>query len=457
MEKGRRLRGCRPAARDIIAEVFGNVKHYFSFFYTFFERARNRSSGRKKTKTPAGSGSSGGARRIMRPIRRGRESGRARRIRQQRRRPQDHAAESAGQRKRRHPQNGPLSAGIPAEGPAFFTKPPRFPVFSTSRRAALAFSGRDCYNGPMNEKPVVGRFAPSPSGYLHLGNLLAMLLAWLDCRAQNGRLIFRLEDLDPGRSKQAYIDALAGDLRWLGLDWDEGWPDPAYAQSARTARYEAAFETLRAWGLVYPCWCSRAQRLAAASAPAAGEAQFDPACPCARLPEAERQRLLASGRRPAWKLRAPDREIRVADGHYGLLRQNPSREGGDFLIRRSDGVFAYQLAVCVDDLEMGVTRVVRGRDLLDSTPRQAWLIETLGGRAPSYCHAPLLAERGGKLSKRLGSLSTQELRREQTPEAVVGRLARLCGLRETEAPVTPRELLADFDWRRVKTEDIEIE
>ncbi len=284
-----------------------------------------------------------------------------------------------------------------------------------------------------------------------------MLLAWLDCRAQNGRLIFRLEDLDPGRSKQAYIDAIAPDLLWLGLDWDAGWPrDPAYAQSNRTARYEAAFEALRERGLVYPCWCSRAKRLAAASAPAPGEAQHDPGCRCAALTPEERAELLASGRRPAWKLRAPDAWIDVEDRHYGMLVQNPAREGGDWVIRRSDGVFAYQLAVCVDDMDMGVTRVVRGRDLLDSAPRQKWLIQTLGGTAPEYCHTPLLTEKGGKLSKRLGSLSTQELRRELSGPQVVGRLARLCGLRETDAPVTPAELLPDFDWRRIKTEDIEL-
>ena len=308
----------------------------------------------------------------------------------------------------------------------------------------------------MDEKQTVGRFAPSPSGYLHLGNLLAMLLAWLDCRAQNGKLIFRLEDLDPARSKREYIEALAGDLRWLGLDWDEGWPDPAYAQSARTERYEAAFQLLRERGLCYPCWCSRAERLAAASAPAPGEEQFDPGCRCARLSEAEREKLWAGARRPAWKLRAPDRVICLEDGHYGPIRQNPAREGGDFVIRRSDGVFAYQLAVCVDDMEMGVTRVVRGRDLLDSAPRQSWLIQTLGGAAPSYCHTPLITDGGGKLSKRLGSLSTQVLRRETRPEALLGRLAFLCGLRDREEAATARELLADFDWSKIKTEDIRI-
>ena len=306
----------------------------------------------------------------------------------------------------------------------------------------------------METKAVVGRFAPSPSGYLHLGNLLAMLLAWLDCRAQNGRLIFRLEDLDPARSKAEYIEALAGDLRWLGLDWDAGWPDPAYAQSRRTEHYAAAFRRLTDLGLCYPCWCSRAERLAAASAPAPGEREHDPACPCARMSEAERRARLAAGQVPAWKLRAPDREIALTDGHYGPLRQNPARELGDFVVRRRDGVFAYQLAVSVDDMEMGVTRVVRGRDLLSSAPRQKWLIETLGGAAPDYCHAPLIVDGSGKLSKRLGSLSTQVLRREYSPEQLVGRLAFLCGLRDRDEPAAPAELLADFSWQRVTTRDI---
>jgi len=305
-------------------------------------------------------------------------------------------------------------------------------------------------------KEIVGRLAPSPSGYLHMGNLLAMLLAWLDCRALGGRLIFRMEDLDPARSRPEYIRALAEDLRWLGLDWDEGWPDPAFAQSGRTALYETAFRELERRGLVYPCWCSRAERLAATSAPHPGEADFDPGCRCARLTRSEREACERSGRRPAWKLRAPDRSIRVEDGHYGQLSRHLAREDGDFIIRRADGVFAYQLAVSVDDLTMGVTRVVRGRDLLASAPRQSFLIETLGGTPPAYCHTPLLTAGGGKLSKRLGSLSTQILRRETSPEALTGRLAFLCGLRETDEPATPRELLADFDWARVRTEDIEL-
>ena len=301
---------------------------------------------------------------------------------------------------------------------------------------------------------VVGRFAPSPSGYMHMGNLLAMLLAWLDCRSLGGKLLFRMEDLDPARSKQVYIDALGEDLRWLGLDWDEGWPDPAYAQSKRTEIYEEVFRELQKRDLIYPCWCSRAERLAAASAPHPGEKEHDSGCRCAHLSASERLPMEVSGRKPAWKLRCPDREITVLDGHYGLIVQNPSRDVGDFIIRRADGVFAYQLAVSVDDMRMGVTRVVRGRDLLSSAPRQQWLIETLGGRAPAYCHAPLLTDGSGKLSKRLGSLSTQVLRRETAPEALCGKLAFLCGLIEAEEAISARDLLPLFSWDHVKTEDI---
>ena len=301
----------------------------------------------------------------------------------------------------------------------------------------------------------VGRFAPSPSGYMHLGNLLSMLLAWLDSRALGGRLIFRMEDLDPDRSRPEYVQAMADDLHWLGLDWDEGWPDPAYHQSHRFDLYEDAFLTLRRRDLVYPCYCTRAQRLAA-SAPHPGEDHRDAGCPCQRLTAAERAALEADRRRPAWKIRVPDETVTVTDGHYGTVCQNLARDVGDFILRRSDGVFAYQLAVTVDDMLMGVTRVVRGRDLLDSAPRQAWLIRTLGGTAPDFCHGPLLTSPDGKLSKRLGSLSTQVLRQTHTPETVLGQLAQMAGLRPTPDPVTAQELLRDFSWDRVVREDIPI-
>ena len=304
---------------------------------------------------------------------------------------------------------------------------------------------------------IRGRFAPSPSGYMHRGNLLAMLLAWLDSRALGGDMVFRMEDLDPVRTRPEYAAALAEDLRWLGLDWDEGWPDPAWCQSGRTALYEDAFHTLERMGLVYPCWCSRAQRLAAASAPHPGEAVHDPRCRCAYLTAAEKEDLVAAGRLPAWKVRVPDETVTVIDGHYGPFTQNLAREGGDFIIRRADGVYAYQLAVSVDDMLMGVTRVVRGRDLLSSAPRQAWLIRTLGGTPPDYCHLPLLTGGKEKLSKRLGSRSTQAMRQEYDPRVLTGELACLAGLLPAPEPIAPRELIPLFDWSKIPTEDITIQ
>jgi glutamyl-tRNA synthetase len=301
----------------------------------------------------------------------------------------------------------------------------------------------------------VGRFAPSPSGFLHLGNLLSLLLAWLDCRSLGGEIVFRLEDLDPARSGQDYACAMADDLRWLGLDWDRGWPeDLSCAQSRRTEIYEEAFQTLKDRGLIYPCWCSRSKRLAAASAPHEGERESDFGCCCSRMSDAERESMLRTGRNPAWKLRSPDRKIGINDFHYGLFSQNPAREAGDCIVRRSDGVFAYQLAVSVDDMLMGVTRVVRGRDLLPSAPRQKWLIETLGGKAPDYGHCPLITGDKGKLSKRLGSLNTQTLRKEKQAEEVIGELAFLCGLTARPEPVSAKELIPHFSWSKVKTEDI---
>lgn len=303
----------------------------------------------------------------------------------------------------------------------------------------------------------VGRFAPSPSGFLHLGNLLASLLAWLDCRSLGGEMVFRLEDLDPARSGQDFASAIVDDLHWLGLDWDRGWPkDPSYAQSERTAIYDEAFQTLNARGLLYPCWCSRSRRLAAASAPHPGEQVSDLGCRCYEMSEPEREAMLLSGRNPAWKLRSPDLNIHIDDGHYGLYTQNPVRSVGDCIVRRSDGVFAYQLAVSIDDMLMGVTRVVRGRDLLSSAPRQKWLIETMGGTAPKYAHSPLLKGEKGKLSKRLGSLNTRTLRKEKQPEEVVGQLAFLCGLTDRPDPVSARELIPVFSWAKIVTEDISV-
>ncbi|MBQ9045615.1 MAG: tRNA glutamyl-Q(34) synthetase GluQRS [Oscillospiraceae bacterium] len=302
-----------------------------------------------------------------------------------------------------------------------------------------------------SETRVVGRFAPSPSGRLHLGNLLSSLLAWLDVRSRGGVMLFRLEDLDPARSFSRFADLMADDLRWLGLDWDVGWTpgDTTYAQSHRTERYAAALSALEAQGLIYDCRCSRAERLAA-SAPHPGEEQ-PVGCTCRTHPKPD------AGRPAAKKLWVPETTVRWTDGHFGAQTDTLRPGADDFIVRRSDGVFAYQLAVSVDDMEMGVTRVVRAQDLLSSTAKQITLIRLLGGTPPEYCHCPLLVDsQGRKLSKRAGDLSMEAFRERYTPEELTGILAKLAGLRDTASPVTARELIAEVDWAKIPTEPIAV-
>ena len=209
----------------------------------------------------------------------------------------------------------------------------------------------------MPDNTIRGRFAPSPSGRLHLGNMLTFLLAWLDVRARGGTMVFRLEDLDPERSWEHYADLMADDLLWLGLDWDEGWRPGSQdcRQGARAQRYTAALDALTERGMVYDCYCSRAERLAA-SAPHPGEPR-EAGCPCRTLSEQEVQKRLRMGRRAAKKLAVTDADIAFVDAHYGLQAAKLRHGRDDFLIRRSDGVFAYQLAVSVDDLEIGRAHV----------------------------------------------------------------------------------------------------
>ena len=228
---------------------------------------------------------------------------------------------------------------------------------------------------------------------MHLGNVFSALLAWLSVRSRNGRMLLRIEDLDPDRCRPDYIETLKRDLDWLGLDWDE----EQTPQSMRADAYHAEFERLRALGLVYPCYCSRAE-LHAASAPHASDGNVIYAGTCRSLTEAERT---AKIRKPAWRVIVPDTVITVQDGLQGAYSENLARDCGDFIIRRSDGVYAYQLAVVTDDAAGGVTEVVRGRDLLSSVPRQVWLQKTLGFPTPAYYHVPLLlAPDGRRLSKR---------------------------------------------------------
>lgn len=297
-----------------------------------------------------------------------------------------------------------------------------------------------------------GRYAPSPSGVMHLGNLAACLLAWLDIRKLGGRLIFRMEDLDPERSSAEFAQNIASALTRLGLNWDEGYPDAGYSQGERTALYEDVFGQLLKKDMLYPCYCSRSERLAA-SAPHPGEQRTDPGCKCRHFSAAQRRELEAAGRRPAWKIKVPDKTISFTDGHYGFFSENLA-ESGDFIIKRSDGVFAYQLAVSFDDMDMGIDRVVRGRDLLSSTARQIWLISELGGTAPQYCHAPLLVTDGSrKLSKRFGDLNTDSLLERYSSEELLGYIAGLLGISDGSAE-SAGSLLERFSWDNVAKDDI---
>jgi glutamyl-tRNA synthetase len=296
---------------------------------------------------------------------------------------------------------------------------------------------------------IRGRFAPSPTGPLHLGNARTALVSWLTARAAGGAYLLRVEDLDGPRVRPGLEARILSELRWLGLDWDEG-PDvggPAgpYRQSERLPRYTEALDRLRARGRVYPCFCSRAEVAAAAQAPH-GPGDDGPRYPgtCARLDAAEVGRRAAS-RRPAWRFRVPPRAVEFEDGVHGAQAVDVAAATGDFVVARADGIPAYQLAVVVDDAAMGITDVVRGDDLLPSAARQLLLYEALGLAAPRFAHVPLVTgEDGARLAKRHGALSVGDLRdRGADPAAVVALLADLSGL-EVGGPVEPRALVGRF-------------
>lgn len=304
---------------------------------------------------------------------------------------------------------------------------------------------------------TVGRYAPSPSGRMHLGNLCCCLLAWLSAKSKGGKVVLRVEDLDTARCPRKFAELLQQDLAWLGLSADEGGdkggPDGPYYQSDRSAIYQQFYDVLWKKGLVYPCFCSRSQ-LHAADAPHRSDGQVVYAGTCRNLtPEQAAEKALR--RPPAWRVRVPDETIGFTDGHLGYYEENLARDCGDFYLRRADGVFAYQLAVVVDDALMGVTEVVRGADLLSSTPRQLWLYRTLGLNAPEFIHMPLLlAPDGRRLSKRDGDESLENLQAKYTPEEIIGRLAYACGLQKAPDPRTPAELADGFSWEKVPRQDI---
>ena len=298
---------------------------------------------------------------------------------------------------------------------------------------------------------VTGRFAPSPSGRMHLGNVFTALMAWAATKAEGGEMVLRIEDLDPQRSRAEYAEAIMDDLKWLGLDWDRRAPD----QSRRGAAYEEALHILEAKGLLYPCYCSRDQ-LHAASAPHASDGRVIYNGACRSLTKA--QRAAMAGRPYSLRVRVPERVIRFTDGLQGAQSMDLSREWGDFIVRRADGVAAYQLAVVVDDAFCGVTEVVRGRDLLSSTPAQLFLYRALGLTPPAFFHVPMLmSPTGRRLSKRDAALDLGQMRARLSPEAVIGQLAFACGLIDRPEPVAAADLARHFDWRRVRKEDIVME
>jgi glutamyl-tRNA synthetase len=299
-----------------------------------------------------------------------------------------------------------------------------------------------------------GRYAPSPTGELHLGNASSALLAWWSIRARGGAFVLRLEDLDRARVRPGLAGRILDDLAWLGIDWDEGpdrgGPHAPYEQSARRERYDAAFERLRDAGRLYPCFCSRRDIAASASAPQEpGDERRYPGT-CRALDPSEARRRIAGGAGHAWRFRVPARRAPSFDDRV----RGPQGGGapcGDFVVRRADAVAAYQLAVVVDDEAMRIDEVVRGDDLLASTERQLLLYDALGWTPPAFGHVPLLLGPDGvRLSKRHAGVSLRELRDAGcSPECVVGRLAHRLGLRRAPSPVAAQELVDGFSLSAV--------
>ncbi|MDA8442295.1 MAG: tRNA glutamyl-Q(34) synthetase GluQRS [Peptococcaceae bacterium] len=294
-----------------------------------------------------------------------------------------------------------------------------------------------------------GRFAPSPTGAMHLGNAWTALLAWLQVRGQHGSMVLRIEDLDPERSKGGFVTGLLADLSWLGLNWDEG-PDVGgqyvpYVQSQRQELYAQALARLKQLDLVYPCYCTRAEIQAAVAAPNTGIAERPYPGTCARLTVQQQREKAYSGRRPAWRVRVPGGLVQWTDACQGQVQRELSALG-DFIIRRADGAYAYQLAVVVDDALMDLTHVLRGDDLLTSTAWQLYLYDVLGWRAPQFAHVPLLLGRDGhRLAKRHGDVSIAALRSKGVrPEEIIGFLAYEAKLIPQFFPVQAQELLGSL-------------
>lgn len=298
-------------------------------------------------------------------------------------------------------------------------------------------------------QPVVrGRYAPSPTGDLHLGNLRTALLAWLFARSMHGQFVLRIEDLDQPRVRPGATQRMLADLRWLGLDWDEGpdcgGPYAPYIQSERRHIYHHYLQQLQEAGFLYPCYCTRAEIAQMASAPQQG-AEDGPRYPgtCRDLASIQRKRYEAGGRRPSLRFRVPDeRRITFTDLLVGDYTQHVQSAMGDFIVQRSDGIFSYQFAVVVDDALMRINQVVRGTDLLSSTARQILLYEALGFSVPTFAHVPLLLdEQGHRLAKRQQSAGLAPLKDAgKNSPMIIAELAASCGLADKNSQASPNEL-----------------
>ena len=337
-------------------------------------------------------------------------------------------------------------------------------------------------------KETTGRFAPSPTGRMHLGNVFCALLSWLSAKSKGGAWRLRIEDIDPDRSRRDFALQLMDDLQWLGLPWD----GEVVWQSQRSDIYEHYLKLLDDAGLTYPCYCTRAD-IMATQAPHETDGRIVYAGTCrpknlSRLSSSSRLYRLSRSSRlsslsslyslsipsssssssrnspAAIRLLVPDEVIAFTDGHYGRQEVNLAKHCGDYILRRKDGAWAYQLAVVVDDALMGVTEIVRGRDLLLSTPQQIHLHQTIASFSPFhpftfspfYYHHPLLInENGQRLCKRDKSLDLSVLReKHKNPDEIVGFLACFAGIIPAPAPAKPQDLLPLFDWKKVPTDDI---
>ena len=296
----------------------------------------------------------------------------------------------------------------------------------------------------------VGRFAPTPSGRMHLGNVFAALIAWLSVRSRGGSFVLRMEDLDTLRTSEEFAETLRQDLLWLGLDWDLETPP----QSKRSAVYDRYIAQLAEMGLLYPCYCTRSQ-LHNVNAPHLSDGTYVYPGTCRNLTEIQRA---SYGRSGALRVIVPDKEYALTDLCQGEFSQNIATDCGDFVVRRADGVHVYQLAVTVDDGEAGVTEVVRGVDLLGSAPRQMYLQELFGFSHPEYGHVPLLvAPDGRRLSKRDADLDLSALRLHKKPEEIIGMLAFSSGLLKSYEPISAKELSGEFSWDKLKKDNIPLQ